>query len=68
MRIETLDIKCPKCKHKPTIKKLGELFYLECNCTKTAGWDAVGYALSSWIIAIGKGGAFDWIKKVENVD
>ncbi len=68
MRIETLDIRCPKCKRKPKIKKLDQMFYLECNCTKTAGWNEVGYTLSSWVIAIGKGGVFDWIKKVKNVD
>lgn len=69
MRIETLDIKCPKCKQKPMIKKLDELFYLECGCSKSSGWNTITYALSSWIIEIGEKGAFDWIEKVvKNVD
>ena len=68
MRLQTIDITCPKCKHKPTIKKQKledlELIYLECNCTKTAGWEKIEYALSSWVIALGKSGAFDWILKI----
>ncbi len=68
MRIETLDIKCPKCNKKPKIKTIDELFYLECSCSKSAGWNQLHYALSSWVIEVGEKGAFDWIKKVKNVD
>ena len=68
MKIQMLDITCPKCRHKPTFKtqKLdkSEFFYFECGCTKSAAWIDIYDALSSWIIAVGKNGAFDWILKV----
>lgn len=69
MRLQTLDITCPKCRHKPSIKKMKldkmNLIYLECSCTKSAAWEKTEYALSSWIIEIGKKGAFDWILKLK---
>ena len=73
MRIDNLNIKCPVCKQPPQIKtselKDLKLIYLECSCTKSAGWGDIYNALSSWIIEIGKKGAFNWIKKVvDNAD
>ena len=68
MRLQTLDITCPKCKHKPTVKKYrfgkDKFYYLECSCTKSAAWMEIYSAISSWVLTIGKMGAFDWILKV----
>ena len=69
MKLQMLDITCPRCRHKPELKtrKLGdiELHYFKCECTESAGWEKIGYALSSWIIAVGENGAFDWILKLK---
>jgi len=69
MKIRTIDITCPKCLHKPELltRKLVdmELHYFKCGCTKSGGWEKINYALSSWIIAIGEIGAFDWILKLK---
>ena len=72
MKLKILDITCPICKHKPSIKKMKladmELIYLECTCTKVGAWKNIEYALSSWVIEIGKKGAFDWILKIQQED
>lgn len=64
MKIQLLNITCSKCKHKPKVKKLDNLYYLECGCTKSAGWAEIHNAISSWIIEIGVKGKFDWITKI----
>ena len=68
MRLQTIDITCPKCKHKPTIKKYklddDVFYYLECGCTKSAAWNEIYNAISSWVLTVGKMGAFDWILKI----
>ena len=69
MRLKTLDLVCPKCKKGPTLKKIGGLIYLECNCTKSAGWNTFHYAMSSWIIKVGEMGGFvDYEKIIEKIE
>ena len=72
MKLQILDITCPICKHKPTIKsyKLNDdkFYYLECGCTKSAAWMEIYNAISSWVLTVGKMGAFDWIIKIQQED